>query len=137
MQNVLIFYSFIALFILIVWIGSTIYIIKSDSVFDFRSHFFKAHQEGFTLFLGIVWYGIFVVLFMYVIVPTLLDLPYLHAHAYPMVSGRIIQVQSRQVTIQGEDEAIRLHMDGKNHKKGDLIQVQYLPHLRKGIEIQK
>ncbi|RNM31297.1 hypothetical protein EDX97_01705 [Absicoccus porci] len=133
MQDVLMRYILISLFLLIVWIVSLVFVITRG--IDIKKPFFQTHKEGITIITGIVWNGIFVILFMSLIVPTILDLSYMHAHAYPMITGKIAQIEDKQVTIQGDEERITLDMDIKNHKVGDIVQVQYLPNLHKGIEI--
>lgn len=133
MQDVLMRYILISLFLLIVWIVSLVFVITRG--IDIKKPFFQTHKEGITIITGIVWNGIFMILFMSLIVPTILDFSYMHAHVYPMITGKIAQIEDKQVTIQGDEERITLDMDIKKHKVGDIVQVQYLPNLHKGIEI--
>ena len=133
MQDLLMRYIRISLVLLMVWIGSNVYVIKKG--IDMKTPFFQDHKTEIMMIVGILWNGIFVILLMSLIVPTCLDFSYLHAHAYPMITGKIAQIEDKQVTIQGDEERITLDMDIKNHKVGDIVQVQYLPNLHKGIEI--
>ena len=135
MQELLMRYIRISLALLMVWIGSNVYVIKKGM--DIKTPFFQDHKTGIMMIVGILWNGIFVILFMSLIVPTILDSSYLHAHAYPMIVGKITQMEHQQVTIQGEEDRMTLDMNLKNHKVGDPIQVQYLPNLPKGIEIER